>query len=191
LTPFTGWSDSGGSGGGGTGGGGGGGGGNRWTDGIGNGKCPKEEVRLPDFNWYWKGEWRYHMDPKTTDSEGWQYATSWSLQLQDWHPQSSGGSFVRRRRWYRLRALKTQEMKEKDNLDHVVSPHEWEMTQFIDDFVEILPTPPNSTNPRKKGTRTQQQQGERRQQQGNRSSSKDSDSSSSEGSITDYVDITL
>lgn len=52
-----------------------------------------------DGTWRWDGEWEVDTSADT-DQEGWQYGFSWAATMG---PECSATSFVRRRRWIRVR----------------------------------------------------------------------------------------
>lgn len=94
----------------------------KWSSADGVPMPPKEGIRLPSDRWQWVGDWQCTIDA-STDAEGWQaccatsrvaasprrrpdiaqYAFSWID--GNWQPCVRAASFVRRRRWSRMRRM--------------------------------------------------------------------------------------
>jgi len=75
-----------------------------WSDIHGKYNCTKESIFLPTNNRYiWASDWILIIDPETTDRDGWQYAKDFE---QTFTKSSSMGSFVRKRKWFRISKLK-------------------------------------------------------------------------------------
>ncbi|KNE64824.1 hypothetical protein AMAG_10159 [Allomyces macrogynus ATCC 38327] len=72
-----------------------------WSDERGNFRMPKDRLQLPDpAKWEWDGEWMIDMSGDV-DPEGWQYAFNFGT--FPWSAACGLTSYVRRRRWVRLR----------------------------------------------------------------------------------------
>ncbi|KAJ3368285.1 hypothetical protein GGF31_006516 [Allomyces arbusculus] len=72
-----------------------------WSDERGNFRVPKDRLQLPDpAKWEWDGEWMIDMSGDV-DPEGWQYAFNFGT--FPWSASCGLTSYVRRRRWVRLR----------------------------------------------------------------------------------------
>ncbi|KNE63628.1 hypothetical protein AMAG_08731 [Allomyces macrogynus ATCC 38327] len=72
-----------------------------WSDERGNFRMPKDRLQLPDpAKWEWDGEWMIDMSGDV-DPEGWQYAFNFGT--FPWSASCGLTSYVRRRRWVRLR----------------------------------------------------------------------------------------
>jgi hypothetical protein len=78
----------------------------------------KESVRLPihdsgrdgDSDWFWLTDWKIDKSFPNLDNHGWIYASSFEVREDEWGSQEPsrfmgliGGSWVRRRRWIRIR----------------------------------------------------------------------------------------
>ncbi|KAL7746251.1 Tectonin beta-propeller repeat-containing protein 1 [Sorochytrium milnesiophthora] len=75
-----------------------------WSDANGNYKLPKERVQLPDpQQWEWASEWMIDM-AGDVDSEGWIY--SFNFAGFPWSSDCTAFTYVRRRRWKRMRRLR-------------------------------------------------------------------------------------
>lgn len=75
---------------------------------LGGVACPaKEDMPLPDSNWYWESPWQAEMEG--ADAEGWQYSRTWTA---GWRSDANATCFVRRRTWKRTRKLKTKEIRQ-------------------------------------------------------------------------------
>jgi len=86
----------------------------------------KDDVHLPlapstmsrsnmQRGWFWLTEWMIDKTDPNVDSEGWQYGKSLVESNQQWTaiPPTSGGNWVRRRKWIRVM---------KKRLDLITSP---------------------------------------------------------------------
>lgn len=70
----------------------------------------KESISLPESqNWFWLTEWKVDASYPNLDEEGWSYAKSFEVKEDEWGKREPpyllyvGGSWVRRRRWLRVR----------------------------------------------------------------------------------------
>ncbi|KJE89332.1 hypothetical protein CAOG_000827 [Capsaspora owczarzaki ATCC 30864] len=78
----------------------------------------KDAIVLPDDSWQWTSStWEFEKTD-ATDNEGWSYAFSWWDST--WSPQSKPQTFVRRRKWKRVRT-KTTTVDESE-LENVERP---------------------------------------------------------------------
>jgi hypothetical protein len=92
----------------------------------------KENVHLPfsqphQKTWFWIMDWKVDVENPLADDEGWQYARSFEEPEGEWtsiSPTSGVGGWVRRRRWFRVRKLRTAntaEPKRRDSTDDLVT----------------------------------------------------------------------
>ena len=91
----------------------------------------KTNFPLPSEDWYWKSQWEV-VKSKLTDGQGWSYSRNWSTPPRN---ENSATCYVRWRIWRRVRAIKTDEYRVKEEKEK-----EKEFENFIDEF-EILETP--------------------------------------------------
>jgi hypothetical protein len=81
-------------------------------------RTTKEAVGLPnpesgrdeDSGWFWLTDWKIDESFPNLDSQGWIYASSFEVREDEWGPEEPsrflgliGGTWVRRRRWIRVR----------------------------------------------------------------------------------------
>ena len=75
----------------------------------------KDEIELPDSNWFWLTDWQVDTSYPNVDVDGWLYAYSFDIHDSLWNVKVIpklfgflGGTLVRKRRWVRVRKKKMQ-----------------------------------------------------------------------------------
>jgi len=80
-----------------------------WSTASGQPKLPMDCLEVPNKQWKWVNAWR--VDNSTdVDEDGWEYAMNWGREFSSVYRKTS---FVRRRKWIRLRQKITAETEEE------------------------------------------------------------------------------
>lgn len=119
-----------------------------WRDSEGDALPIKEDFPLPDFNWEWIGPWNICGQIADNQESPCEWTFASALNSDHWEAVVRSDSRFRRRRWTRIRRIKTHEKKkmEEQNAAELDS----KLTLIVEGFELLSPLPvippPNPTS---------------------------------------------